>query len=187
MGDDWQRSSLGFQRFSFSAFQDLTERRALAQNRGGKNPWNMKKKTTTKKSAATKSGAKKTTGKKTTGRKPAAKKSTGRKPARKRAPVKKAPVVGAISRGRSTLTFLTESIPGFTVGQAKKTRVQAIGGTPPYTFSITQGTLPAGLNFNYMGTLGGTPTQSGYSTIFVKVIDLIGNHLTQAFEVQVDE
>ena len=141
----------------------------------------MKKKTTTKKSAARKSSAKKSAGaKKTTG-----KKTTRRKPARKKAPVKKAPVVGAIARGRSTLTFLTESLPGFTVGQAKKTRVQASGGTPPYTFSITQGTLPAGLNLNYMGTLFGKPTQSGSTTIFVKVIDLVGNHLTQAFDLQV--
>jgi hypothetical protein len=135
----------------------------------------MKKKTTTKKSPAKKSAAKKSSVKKTIRKKPAVKK----------APMRKVPVVGAISRRRSTLTFLTESLPGFTVGQGKKTQVEAIGGTPPYSFSITQGTLPAGLNFNYMGTLWGTATQSGDTTIFVKVIDLIGSHLTQAFDLQV--
>src|SRR2546421_9262290 len=150
----------------------------------------MKKKTTRKKSAAKKSGAKKrigkkrTTGKKAGAKKTAVKKTIRKKPARKRAPLERAPVIGVIARRRSTLAFLTESLPGFTVGQAKKTRVEAIGGTPPYTFSITQGTLPAGLSFNYLGTLWGTPTQSGDTTIFVRVMDLIANHLTQAFCLQ---
>jgi hypothetical protein len=125
--------------------------------------------------ATNKSAVKKSVTKKSTAKKSAKKKSTAKKPAIKKS-----------LRTRSTLTFLTESLPGFTVGRNQKTRVQAIGGAVPYSFAITQGTLPAGLNFNYKGTLWGRPTQPGDTTIFVKVIDFVGSHLTQAFDLQVN-
>jgi hypothetical protein len=133
----------------------------------------MKKKATSKKSAAKKSPAKKSARKKTSGKKSAGKKT-----------VKKA-IVTRAGPARSTLTFLTESLPAFRVGQIKKTRVQAVGGTLPYSFGITQGTLPPGLGFNHLGTLFGRPTQSGDTTIFIKVIDFVGAHVTQAFDLQV--
>lgn len=128
-----------------------------------------------KKSATKKSSTKKSTTRKPAARKSTAKKSTARKSIGKR-----------ISTRQSTLTFLTESLPAFTVGRLKKTRIRAIGGTPPYSFGLSQGsTLPAGLGLNYQGTLWGKPIQAGDTTIFVKVIDLIGGHLTQAFDLQI--
>ena len=135
----------------------------------------MKKKSTSKKSPS----AKKTTRTKAT-KKAAAKKTARSKPAAKKS------VRSVVSRGRSTLTFLTESLPAFTVGRAKKTSIQAVGGTKPYSFGLSQGsTLPVGLSLNYQGTLWGTPKQSGGTTIFVKVIDFVGANLTQAFDLQV--
>lgn len=135
----------------------------------------MKKKSTAKKSP----GAKKTTRTKAT-KKAAAKKTARNKPAAKK-------IVRALaSRARSSLTFLTENLPAFTVGRAKKTSIQAVGGTKPYSFGLSQGsTLPAGLSLNYMGTLWGTPQQSGDTTIYVKVIDFVGANVTQAFDLQV--
>jgi hypothetical protein len=133
----------------------------------------MKKKSTSKKT----SSAKKTTAKKAVTKKSAARKTTRNKPVSKK-------IIRSVTS--STLTFLTESLPGFTVGHAKKTRIQAIGGTKPYSFGLSQGsTLPAGLSFNYRGTLWGTAQQSGDTTIFVKVIDFVGAHLTQAFDLQI--
>ena len=127
-----------------------------------------------------KSATKKSTAKKSAGKKAGAKKSTGKKPAAKK------PIVKGISTKRSTLTFLTESLPGFTAGRGTKTVIQAIGGTPPYSFGLSQGsTLPVGLSLDSQGTLWGTPKRSGDTTIFVKVIDLIGNNKTQAFDLQV--
>ena len=142
----------------------------------------VRKKAAPKKAAPKKSKAKKTSGK-TTRKKSVAKKKPAKKPAAKS--VKGATRIRSLATTTSTLTFLTESLPAFTVGQAQKTSIQGVGGTKPYSFGITQGTLPAGLNFNYRGTLGGTPTQAGYTTIFVRLADFVGNHLTQAFEVQV--
>jgi hypothetical protein len=129
----------------------------------------MKKKTTSKKSAAKKSAAKKASAKKSAPKKSAGKKTVARR---------------TIGR-RSALTFLTESLPSFQVGRLTKTRIQAVGGATPYSFGISQGTLPLGLNLNYMGTLYGKPLQSGDTTIFVKVVDFVGAHLTQAFDLQV--
>jgi hypothetical protein len=142
------------------------------------------KKTNTKKSTAKKSNARKTTAKKSTARKASAKKSPAKKSSGK-----KAIAVKAVERKlikRSTLTFLTESLPGFTVGRPKKFRIQAVGGTPPYSFGLSQGSaLPAGLNLNYQGILFGTPTQSGDTTIFVKLIDFVGANVTSAFDLQI--
>ncbi len=133
----------------------------------------------TKKSKPKKASSKKSTPRKTAGKKSSAKKSAAKKTRSvKSASPKSLPP-------RSTLTFLTESLPGFSVGRLKKTRIQAVGGVTPYSFGISQGTLPPGLNLNYQGTLWGTPRQSGDTTIFVKVIDFVGAHLTQAFDLQV--
>jgi hypothetical protein len=132
-----------------------------------------KKKSVSRKVAPKKSGAKKTSAKKSSPKKSPAKKTA------------KPRYVKSALGPRSTLTFLTESLPGFTVGRLKKFRIQAVGGTKPYSFGISQGTLPAGLALNYQGTLWGKPTQSGDTTIFVKLIDFVGAHLTQAFDLQV--
>jgi hypothetical protein len=47
----------------------------------------------------------------------------------------------------------------------------ANGGTFPYTFAITSGSLPPGLNFFPNGLVQGTPTQIGSSTFIVQVTD----------------
>jgi hypothetical protein len=46
----------------------------------------------------------------------------------------------------------------------------AIGGIQPYTWSLTAGTLPPGLNLNSGGTLSGTPTSTGETTFTVQVV-----------------
>jgi putative Ig domain-containing protein len=143
----------------------------------------MKKKATSKKSGAKKS-KKQTTTKKSTAKKAAAKKTTAKRSAPKKSAGKKTVAMRIIGR-RSALTFLTESLPAFQVGRPTTTRIQAVGGATPYSFGISQGTLPLGLYLNYMGTLYGQPIQSGDTTIFVKVTDFVGAHLTQAFDLQV--
>ena len=53
------------------------------------------------------------------------------------------------------------------VGVAYNSLVAATGGTPPYTFSITPGSLPAGLSLNgSTGAVTGTPTGSGGTSSF---------------------
>jgi hypothetical protein len=143
------------------------------------------KKTTAKKPTARKSAAKKSTAKKSTPKKSTSKKIAPKKPSTKKS-VGGLSIPTTLNIGHSTLTFLTESLPAFRVRKMAKTRIQAVGGKTPYSFGLSQGsTLPAGLHLNYQGTLYGTPTQAGDTTIFVKVIDFVGAHLTQAFDLQV--
>ena len=122
-------------------------------------------------------------------KKQSTKKSTaGKKTAQKKTATKKSAAKKTASIRKSPLTFLTESLPGFTVGRRKKTSIKAVGGTKPYSFGLSQNsTLPAGLSLNSKGTLWGTPTQSGDTTIFVEVIDFVGAHVTQAFDLQIED
>ncbi|MFH0918726.1 MAG: putative Ig domain-containing protein [Fibrobacterota bacterium] len=57
------------------------------------------------------------------------------------------------------------------VDQAYTARIQAAGGTVPYTWSLVSGALPAGLVLSDSGDISGTPTQTGAYTFRVKVTD----------------
>ena len=85
----------------------------------------------------------------------------------------------------STLTFITESLPDFTQFVPVNFQIEAVGGTPPYTFEITQGALPAGLSMSASGLITGTPTQVADTTVFVKLSDAANDSVTQAFAVRV--
>ena len=65
----------------------------------------------------------------------------------------------------AALTISTSSLPTGQTGVAYSAVLSATGGTPPYTWSLTSGTLPAGLMLNAStGALTGTPTQAVTST-----------------------
>ncbi len=74
-----------------------------------------------------------------------------------------------------TLSIGTSSLPGGTVGTAysQSVSVSASGGTTPYTWSISSGSLPAGLGISpSTGAITGTPTGPGGTSSFtVKVVD----------------
>ena len=90
-----------------------------------------------------------------------------------------------MSTNRSTLTFVTGSLPAFTVGRPYDFDLDVSGGTLPYSFEVSEGTLPDGIRLSSTGKISGTPTQTGDSTAFVKLADAAGDHLTQAFDCQV--
>ena len=65
----------------------------------------------------------------------------------------------------AAFTISTSSLPTGQTGVAYSAVLAAAGGTPPYTWSLTSGTLPAGLMLNAStGALTGTPTQTVTST-----------------------
>ena len=84
---------------------------------------------------------------------------------------------------KSTLAFLTESLPAFTVGQQSSFTLQATGGTEPYTFSILSGTLPQGLSLERNGEITGTPKEESDVTVLLTVTDANDVKANQAFQV----
>jgi hypothetical protein len=69
-----------------------------------------------------------------------------------------------------TLT-LTGSLPNATLGVTYSQTLVASGGIKPYTYSLTAGSLPAGLTLSAGGTISGTPTAPGASSFTVTVTD----------------
>ncbi len=70
------------------------------------------------------------------------------------------------------LTVSTVSLPSGTTGVVYSQTLAATGGVAPFTWSISSGTLPAGLALNTTsGAISGTPTAAGTSTITLQVKD----------------
>lgn len=86
---------------------------------------------------------------------------------------------------QSTLTFITESLPEFHRGVSANFQIEVSGGTPPYKFEITQGTLPRTLTLSVKGKISGIPRRVADTTVFVKLTDKVHASLTQAFAVRV--
>lgn len=87
------------------------------------------------------------------------------------------------------LAITTTSLPSGAVSAAYSATLQASGGVTPYTWSVTVGTLPAGLSLNAStGAITGTPTATGTSNFTVQVADseTIPATQTQALSITVN-
>jgi hypothetical protein len=69
------------------------------------------------------------------------------------------------------VAIITSSLPSGTVGTSYSNSLQAAGGTTPYSWAITNGSLPAGLSIAVNGTISGTPKAAGTSTFTVTLTD----------------
>ncbi len=88
--------------------------------------------------------------------------------------------------GGGALAITTTSLAGGIKGTAYSQKVNATGGTPSYTWSITSGFLPAGLTFNSStGTISGTPTAAGGFSFTVMVRDQLGQTVSKVLKITI--
>jgi hypothetical protein len=97
-------------------------------------------------------------------------------------------------RGRRSYVFFVDAIaittasplPNANQGIAYTQTFQATGGTPPYSFVLSTGTLPPGLSVTSGGVLSGTPTQSGQFTFVIGASDSANHTTTKEFGLRVN-
>ncbi|MBI5182654.1 MAG: PQQ-dependent sugar dehydrogenase [Nitrospirae bacterium] len=84
-------------------------------------------------------------------------------------------------------TILTTALSNGMVGVSYSQTLQATGGTQPYTWSITNGSLPNGLPLNSStGNISGTPTASGTFTFTIGLSDANSQTATQTYTLTID-
>jgi hypothetical protein len=72
----------------------------------------------------------------------------------------------------ATLQISTSSLPNGQVGAAYDSSVVAMGGTPPYKWSVATGSLPTGLSINSAsGLISGQPADAGSFSFVIDVQD----------------
>ena len=71
----------------------------------------------------------------------------------------------------ASVTVTPASLPGAAALQAYDEQLSASGGTSPYTFAVTSGSLPAGISLSMGGRLSGTPTAAGSFSFTVAATD----------------
>jgi hypothetical protein len=69
------------------------------------------------------------------------------------------------------LSITTSSLPAGTNGTAYSATMGATGGTSPYTWAITSGTLPTGMSFSSSGVFSGTPSVTTTVSLTIQATD----------------
>ncbi len=80
----------------------------------------------------------------------------------------------AVCASCSIITLLPATLPAGSLGAPYTQVLSASGGTAPYTFSVSSGSLPPGLALSATGQLSGTPTSAGSFTFTVQASDANG-------------
>lgn len=96
-------------------------------------------------------------------------------------------ISGSDSSGRATsgtfglrmippppLSVTSNTMPGGVAGTVYSQDLRAAGGAPPYTWSLSSGTLAEGLSLRAGGTVSGIPSRAGNYVLQVRVTDVTG-------------
>ncbi|MDR6642731.1 outer membrane autotransporter protein [Luteibacter sp. 1214] len=70
-----------------------------------------------------------------------------------------------------TIAIAPANLPNAVAGQAYSSTVTASGGTAPYAFAVTGGSLPSGITLSSTGVLSGTSTVAGTFNFTVSATD----------------
>jgi len=92
----------------------------------------------------------------------------------------------SISISVPPLAITSASLPGGNVGTSYSATLTASGGVTPYTWSISAGSLPAGLSLGASsGAISGTPTAAGTSDFTVQVADSASHTQSAALSITI--
>ena len=92
----------------------------------------------------------------------------------------------SINIGTNSLTLSPASLPNGTQGVAYSQTVVASGGSGGYSYSVTSGSLPAGLTLNASsGVISGTPTTTGSSSFTVQAVDSSANTGSRSYTINI--
>ncbi len=83
------------------------------------------------------------------------------------------------------IVFALAALPQATHAGAFNQTISVSGGTAPYTYAVTAGSLPQGVSLSTAGVLAGAPSQAGSFAFTVEVRDANGFSGTQAYELTV--
>ncbi|POH60216.1 beta strand repeat-containing protein [Arthrobacter glacialis] len=72
------------------------------------------------------------------------------------------------------IAVTSATLPGANVGVIYSVDAGATGGTAPYSFAVSAGSLPAGLTLTAAGKLAGTPTAPGTRNFTITATDKLG-------------
>lgn len=84
----------------------------------------------------------------------------------------------------NAVRITTTWLPGGRAGAPYEVRLQAAGGTPPYTWSSVSSTLPWGLTLSGDGVISGQTDWSGYVNLTVLVTDAEGWQATRLLVIE---
>ena len=84
------------------------------------------------------------------------------------------------------ITVNPATLPNGTVGTVYNQVITATGGTAPYTFAVSSGTLPTGLTLNpTTGVINGSPTTAGTFTFTITATDVNGCSGSRLYEITI--
>jgi hypothetical protein len=87
---------------------------------------------------------------------------------------------------RAALSISTgTALAGGSVGSSYTQTLAASGGTPPYTWTVTAGSLPAGLALGANGLISGTPAAAGSFTFTAEVADSASAQASKQFTLKI--
>lgn len=72
---------------------------------------------------------------------------------------------------RRGLSFQVLRLPEAQLGQPYRATLAAVGGRPPYTWTVVQGRLPAGLELSSAGVISGVPEEASTVPFLLQVTD----------------
>jgi hypothetical protein len=86
----------------------------------------------------------------------------------------------------NALAITTNSLKGVNKGDVYSDTLMGSGGSSPYTWTITSGSLPAGLSLNSStGVISGTATADGASTFIITLTDNSGRVVTKTLTITI--